>query len=63
MGKVNQLSMGKVWKNTEISHILWYLAALELLGTHAISNVWECTNSHKMEIFYGKPYYFGDVGF
>ena len=50
MGKVNSRNTGKVWENTEISHILHYLADLELMGTHAIPNAWERTNSHKMEI-------------
>ena len=63
MGKVNLLSTGKVWENTEISHILRYLAYLELMRTHAIPNVWECANSHKMEIFCGKPYHSQAVGF
>ena len=49
MGKVNLLSMGKVWENTEIFHILRYITYLELLRTHAIPNVWECANSHKMK--------------
>ena len=53
MGKVNLHNTGKVWENTEISHILRHLSDLELMRTHAIPNVWECTNSHKMEIFYG----------
>ena len=48
---------GESGENTEISHILCYLADLELTRTHAILNVWECTNSHKMEIFCGKPYH------
>ena len=63
MGKVNLLSTGKAWENTEISHILRCLAYLELMRTHAIPNVWECANSHKMEIFCGKPYYSQAVGF
>ena len=63
LGKVNLLSPGKVWENTEISHILRYLADLELMRTHTIPNVWECTNSHKMEIFCGKPYHSQAVGF
>ena len=50
MGKVNSRNTGKVWENTEISHILHYLADLELMRTHAIPNAWKCTNSHKMEI-------------
>ena len=37
--------------NTEISHIFHYLADLELMRTHAIPNVWECTNSQKMEYY------------
>ena len=50
MGKVNLSNTGKVWENTEISHILHYLADLELMRTHTIPNAWKCTNSHKMEI-------------
>ena len=49
MGKVNLLGTEKVWENTEISHILCYVADLELMRIHAIPNVWECTSSHKME--------------
>ena len=45
MGKVNLLSKGKLWENTEIS------------------NVRECPNSHKMEIFCGKPYHSQAVDF
>ena len=63
MGKVNLHSTGKVWVNTEISHILHYLADLELMRNHAIPNVWECTNFHKMETFCGKPYHSQAVGF
>ena len=63
LGKVNSLSTGKVWENTEISHILRYLADLELMRTHTILNVWERTNSHKTEIFCGKPYHSQAVGF
>ena len=63
MGKVNLHSTGKVWENTEISHSVRYLADLELMRTHSIPNVWECTNSHKMEIFCGKPYHSQAVGF
>ena len=51
------------YEKTGISHIFRYFADLELMWTHAIPNVWECTNSHKMEIFCGKPYHFKDVGF
>ena len=63
MGKVNLHSTGKVRENTEISHSLCYLADLELMRTHGIPNVCDCTNSHKMEIFCGKPYHFQAVGF
>ena len=63
MGKLNLLSMGNVWENTKISHILRYLADLKLMRNHAIRNVWECTNSHKMEIFCGKSYHPQAVGF
>ena len=63
MRKVNLLNRGKVWENTEISHILRYLGYLELMRTHAILNVWECANSHRMEIFRGKPHHSQAVGF
>ena len=56
MGKVNLHSTEKIWENTEISHILRYLADLELMRTLAVPNIWECTNSGKMEIFCRKPY-------
>ena len=56
--------MGKVLENTEISHILRrYLTDLELMRTYAIPNVWECKNSHEMEILCGKPYHSQPVGF
>ena len=51
IGKMNLLSTGKVWENTEISHILRYLAYLKLMRTYAIPNIWECGNSHKMELW------------
>ena len=63
MGKVNLLSTGNVWENKEISHILRYVAYLESMRTHAIPDVWECANSHKMEIFSEKPYHSWAVGF
>ena len=63
MGKANLLSMGKVWENTEFFHILRYLTYLELMRTHAILNVWECENSHKMKIFCGKPCHSQAVSF
>ena len=63
MGKVNLHSTGKVRENTEISHSFRYLADLELMRTHGIPNVCECTNSHKMKIFCGKPYHSQAVGF
>ena len=62
MGKVNLHSTGKVRENTEIPHSLRYLADLELMRTHGIPNVCECTNSHKMEIFCGKPYHSQAMG-
>ena len=62
-GKWIYLNTRKVWENTEIFHILRYLADLDLIRTHAIPNVWECTNSPKMEMFCGKPYYTQGVGF
>ena len=55
MGKVNLLSTGKVWENTETSHILHYSPDLELMRTNAIPNVWECINFHKIEIFHTIP--------
>ena len=63
MGKVNLLSKGKVWENTEISHILRYPADLELIRTYATPNARECTNSRKMEKLCGKPYHSQAVGF
>ena len=63
MEKMDFHSMGKVWENTEISHILRYLPYLELIRTHAIPNNWKCANSHKMEIFCGKSYHSQAVGF
>ena len=63
MGKVNLHSTGKVRENTEIPHSLRYLADLELMRTHGIPNVCECTKSHKMKIFCGKPYHSQAVGF
>ena len=62
MEKMNLHSTGKRWENTEVSHILRYLTDLELMRAHAIPNAWECTNSHKMEIFCGKPYHSQTVG-
>ena len=63
MGKVNLHSTGKVWENTDISHILYYHTDLELMRTHAIPNVWECINSHKVEMLCGKSYHSQAVGF
>ena len=40
MGKVNLHNTGKKWENTEVSHILRYLAELELMRAHGIPNVW-----------------------
>ena len=37
---MNLHSTGKAWENTNISHILHYLADLELTRTHGIPNVW-----------------------
>ena len=63
MGKVNLHSTAKVRENTENSQRSRYLADLELMRTHGIPNVCECTNSHKMKIFCGKPYHSQAVGF
>ena len=63
MGKVNLHSTGKVRENTEISHSFRYLADLELMRTHGIPNVCECTNSNKMKIFCGESYHSQAVGF
>ena len=54
--KVNFHSTGKVRENTRIFHSLRYLVDLELMRTHGIPNVCECTNSHKMEIFCGNSF-------
>ena len=62
IGKVNLNSTGKTWKNTGISHIFRYLVDLELTKTYAIPNVSEYANSHKMEIFCGKPYHSQAMG-
>ena len=59
----NSQNMGKVWENTQISHIIRHLADLGLMKTHAIPNVWECKNSHKKEILCGKQYDSQVVGF
>ena len=40
MGKVNLHNTGKKWENTEVSHILRYLADLELMRAHGIPSVW-----------------------
>ena len=63
MGKVNLHSTRKVRENTEIYHNLRYLADLDLMRTHGIPSVCECTNSRKMEIFCRKPYHSQAVGF
>ena len=60
---MNLLSTREVWENTEISHILRYLAYLELMRTYAIPNVWEYANSHEMEIFCGKTHHSQALGF
>ena len=46
-----------VWENTDNSQAKPYLTDLELMETHAITNVPECANFHTMEIFCGKPYH------
>ena len=64
-------SIHKPWMNSHITEQVWentgnsllYPTDLELMKTHAIPNVWECTNSHNMEIFCGKPYHSQVVGF
>ena len=33
------------------------LTDLELMKTHVIPNVWDCTNFNNMKIFCGKPYH------
>ena len=53
---MNFHSTGKVRENTRIFHSLRYLVDLELMRTHGIPNVCECTNSHKMEIFCGNSF-------
>ena len=63
MEKVNLHSTRKVSENTEIFHIPCYLEDFELMRTHTIPDLWECTNSHKMEIFSGQSYHSQTVGF
>ena len=53
----------QVWENTGNSQVLLYPTDLKLMKTHAIPSVWECTNSHNLEIFCGKPYHSQVVGF
>ena len=57
MGGLNSSLTEQVWKNTDNTGVLVFLTDFELVGTHAIPSVWKCTNSHNMEIFYGKPYH------
>ena len=52
-----------LWENTDNSHFPFCFTDLELMETHAITNAWECANSHTMEIFCGKPYHSPDCGF
>ena len=49
-------------KNRKIRAIPRFCSSL-LMKTHPVSNVWECTNSYKMEIFCGKPYHSQAAGF
>ena len=71
LGEADMHTIPEIWekwiyikrKKTEISHSLSYLADLEFMRTHEIPNVCECTNSHKMQIFWGKPYHSQAVGF
>ena len=53
-----QNKCGKVQDN---SQLLLFFTDFKLMGNCAIPNVWECTNSHNMEIFC-KISYFQDVG-
>ena len=46
----------KCGKGQDNSQLLLFFTDFELMGNCAISNVWECTNSHNMEIFCKKPY-------
>ena len=41
----------KCGKAQDNSQLLLFFTDFELMGNCAISNVWECTNSHNMEIF------------
>ena len=54
--------MEQVWESTGNFRVLVFLTDFELVRTHTIPNVWECTNSHNMEIFCGKPYHSQAVG-
>ena len=47
----NSLITEWVWENKDNSQVLLYLKNLKLVGNPVIPNVWECTNSHNMEIF------------
>ena len=63
MGWVNSHITEQVWENTDNSQGFLYLTDLELMKTHAILHVWECTNSHNMEVFCGKLYHSQALGF
>ena len=60
---VNSHLTKQVWEATDNPQVLLYLTDLGLIETHAIPTVWGCTNSHGMEIFFGKPYHSKAVGF
>ena len=62
-GKANSHIMEQVWENTDNSLVLLYFTDLGLMKTHVILTVWECTNSHNMEVFCWKPYHSEAVGF
>ena len=61
-GKWISIVRGKYGKTQDFPYsLLPYI--LRVMRTHAIPNVWKCANSHKMEIFCGKPYHSQAVGF
>ena len=60
---VNSHVIEQVWESTDNFQVLFYLTDLVLMKTHAIPTVWECTNSHTIEIFCRKPYHFQAVEF
>ena len=59
-GKWISIVWEKYWKTQRFSI---FFATPQLNLFHAILDVWECTNSHKMEILCRKPYHSLGVSF